>query len=450
MKRAFVLLAAAMLFFTGCSGKTGGNAIETGDISINNEKLLKEFSGTVNISGRYDDTIMLSAEEGEDFRNYIIDIDSGQVSESDSEGTDDRYIYYEPMGDKGSLLVEGEEYRSILKYKDSSGTVRTIADDIGFSEAMNISVSPKGNRVAYTALQEGAEELGIYIYDTSSSVSRRLRDIKDEELEDDFNYLVNWSPDENYVIIQNRYIYDAGSGFLKGELKSVFSRWSPSGSKVAFVLQEDAGGLLQKKVCIYDVSKGSYVEVFTVPEDEYVFGGIAWSGNESKLAFTGVKVGDKNSPDWYMQLNYSSLYVVDVGEKKAKVLETNVDAGDGSMIELSNLMFSREGALLCYTVGNYENCTLHVVNTESLEGKSFENAEYLHWIDNENYGITAGRNSLYFCVGNKILRIDEKLKETVKYTSKIKLDDFYLDRGETGILLFEQQEEEYVARYIGK
>ncbi|MGE5631304.1 MAG: hypothetical protein ACM3TR_09445, partial [Caulobacteraceae bacterium] len=203
-------------------------------------------------------------------------------------------------------------------------------------------------------------------------------------------------------------------------------------------------------VCIYDISKGSYEEIFALTNDEHIFGGMAWSGNENKIAFTGVKIEDENSPDWYMKLNYSSVYIVEVKDKKAKRVETNVDASDGAMIELGNLKFTKEGGLLCYTVGNYEKSKLYVLNTGSLKTKAFENAEYLHWIDNENYGITAGKNSIYFSVNNSILRIDEKLEESVKYTSKTRLDDFFLSRDGNGMLLFEEQGDGYVARYIGK
>lgn len=459
MKRTIGVLMAVLLLLTGCSGKAEGNAAETGDIAINNESLIKEFSGALNIFNRYNDIIMLSAEEGENFKIYDIDMSSGQISESKLNDMADPYVYYEPVGDKGFLVVEGEEYRSILKYMGKDDVTKTIADDIGFSDAVNISVSPKGSRIAYTALQEGKDDLGLYIYDIASASNHKLTDLKSDEFIDDFNYLVSWSPEEDYVIIQDKYIYDAKSGLLKAELKSAFSQWSPSGSKIAFILEESLEGWITttdyytypgKKVCIYDIVKGSYEDVFTITEDEYVFGGISWSGDESRIAFAGVKVEDKNSPDWYMKLNYSSLYIIEVREKKAKTIETNIDASDGAMIELGNLKFSREGALLSYTVGNYENSALYVVNTDSLESKSFDAAEYLHWIDNENYGITAGENSLYFCINNSIVRINEKLQDSVIYTSKSKLDDFYLTKDETGILLFEEQEGVYVARYIGK
>lgn len=458
MKRiVMILMTAMLLLFTGCSEKAGGEAAKTGDIAISSEKLLQEFTGVFNVFNRYNDTIMVSVEEEENLRIYNIDINSGEVRDSEMNNKPDAYISYEPVGDKGFIAVEGEEYRSILKYIGQDGVARTIANDIGFSESINISISPKGNRIAYTALQEGSEDLGLFVYDTASSESYKLKDIKSDEIID-LNYLTVWSSDENNILVQNKYIYDAKSGLLKDEIKSIFSIWSPSGSKIAFILEEDLEGWIPaeyytnpgKKVLIYDVEKGSCEEIFSLPEDEYVFGGMVWSDNESRIAVSGVKVEDKNSVDWYMKLNYSSLYIIDLKGEKIKKIETNADGSDGTMIELGNLKFSRGGKLLSYTVGNYENNTLYIVNTESLESRSFDAAEYLHWIDNENYAISAGENSLYFCIKNSIVRINEKLQNSVKYTSKTKLDDFYITRNETGIILFEEQEGLYILRYIGK
>jgi hypothetical protein len=106
--------------------------------------------------------------------------------------------------------------------------------------------------------------------------------------------------------------------------------------------------------------------------------------------------------------------------------------------------------LLSFTVGNYENSSLHVVNTETLEAKTFENVEYLHWIDGENYSVSAGQNFIYFCSGNSIIQIDEKLQEKTIYKSKTWLDDFYLSRDGKGMLIFELQDDVHTVRYIGE
>jgi hypothetical protein len=151
-----------------------------------------------------------------------------------------------------------------------------------------------------------------------------------------------------------------------------------------------------------------------------------------------------------MKLNYSSVYIVELEGNKSKRLETNADASDGTMIELGNLKFTNQGSLLSFTVGNYEKSSLHLVNTTTLEVKTFENAEYLHWIDGENYIISAGQDTMYFCRDNSIIGIDEKLQENIKYTSKTKLVDFYLSKNGRGMLVFELQDNVHTARYIGE
>ncbi|MGE5630718.1 MAG: hypothetical protein ACM3TR_06410, partial [Caulobacteraceae bacterium] len=233
MKRIIALLMLSIFLFAGCSKDIKEEAIETGDITISNEKIIKEFTGTLNIFNRYGDIVMLSTDTEDVFKNYDVDMNSGQVNESQLNDMMDQYVYYEPVGTKGYLVVEGEEYRNILKFKGKDGAINTIANDIGLSDAINISVSPKGNKVAYTALQEGSENLGLYIYDIASSSNHKLMDIKSDGFIEDFNYLVSWSPDEKHVIIQDKYIYDTENGSNKGELKSVYSQWSPSGFKIA-------------------------------------------------------------------------------------------------------------------------------------------------------------------------------------------------------------------------
>jgi hypothetical protein len=203
-------------------------------------------------------------------------------------------------------------------------------------------------------------------------------------------------------------------------------------------------------VCVYEISKGSYDQVFEIEGDEFIFGGIIWGGKDSMLAFPGIRVKDMSIPDWDLKLNYSSVYIVEPESKKSKRLETNADASDGTMIELGNLKFSNQGNLLSFTVGNYEKINLHIVNTTTLDAKTFENTEYLHWIDGEDYLISSGKDLVYFCRDNSIIQIDEKLQDSIKYTSKTKLDDFYISRDEKGMLVFELQDDLHTVRYIGE
>lgn len=459
MKKLFAVLIALVIVLSGCDGNAGEGAEEKGDINISSERLVKEFSGTVNIFHRSSDNLLLSAEEGELFKYYDIDVSSTQVKDSELTEMADKYIYYEPIGNKGFIVVEEKDYKNTLKFIGKDNAEKIIAEDIGLADAINISISPKAGKVAYTSLLEGSDIYGIFIYNMETAENHKLMNIKSDGLIEGFHYLVNWSPDENNIIIHDKYLYDAYSGSQKGELKSAYSQWSPTGSKIAFVLEDGSGEWLNttdyyvypgKKVCIYDISKGSYDEVFKADGDEYIFGGITWGGKDSLISFSGIKVKDMNLPDWYMKLNYSSVYILELKGNKSKRIETNVDASDGTMIELGNLKFTNQGGLLSFTVGNYEESSLHIVNTTTLEAKTFENAEYLHWIDGENYAISAGKDIMYFCRDNSIIGIDERLQENIKYKSKTKLDDFYLSKDGKGILVFELQDDVHIVRYIGE
>lgn len=459
MKKTYALLVSLMLAFSGCSADAGNAEAAVNEVSTKNESIVKEFSGTVNIFYRHGDNLLLSAEEGEQYRYYDIDAGTAQVSESALTELADKYLYFEPVGSSGYIAVEELEYKNTLKLVGKDASEKIIAEDIGPADAINILISPKSGKLAYTSLLPGSDVYGIYIYDLAAAKSVKLMDIKGDGLIEGFNYLINWSADEGSVIVQDKYIFDTNSGSKKGELKSAYSQWSPTGSKIAFLLEEDSQQWLPttdyyvypgKKVCVYDVSKGSYDQVFEIKDDEFIFGGISWGGNDNSLAFAGIKVGDKSQPDWYMKLNYSSVYIVELENGKAKRTETNVDASDGTMIELGNLKFSNQGRLLSFTVGNYEYSSLHIVNTETLEAKTFDNVEYLHWIEGENYLIPVGEDSFYFSRENSIVKIDEKLQDSIIYTSKSKLDDFYVSANEKGILIFELQEDTHTVRYIGE
>lgn len=461
LKRICAVMALLLLLLSGCSGAPAPvkNGAETGGINARNERLVKEFAGIVNIFYRFGDELVLSAEEGEFFNYYEIGISSSQARESALTDMEGRYIYYEPIGDKGFIAVEELEGRNTLKFIGRDNVEKVIAEDIGEADAINISISPQAGKIAYTSLSGGEDIYDIHIHDMETWNNHKLMDIRSHGLIEGFSHMVNWSPDENNVIISDRYIYDTNSGLQKGELKSSYSVWSTSGSRIAFILDDDSQQWLSaedyyiypgKKVCVYDLSKGSYNEVLKLEGDEYVFGNITWSGNDRMISFPGVKVDDMHSADWYMKLNYSSVYLVEPESGKSKRLETNADASDGTMIELGNIKFSNQGSLLSFTVGNYENSRLFVVNTETLESKTFESIEYLHWIDGENYSVASGQDYIYFCSGNSIIQIDAKLQESTVYKSKTMLDDFYISRDGKGMLIFELQEDVHTARYIGE
>lgn len=458
MKKILAVMFAIMFMLTGCSGDSENNK-GYGNIDVKSERIVKEFTGTVNIFHRSSDSLLLSAEEGELFKYYNIDISTAEVRESELTDMADKYIYYEPIGNKGFIVVEDIDYKSTLKYIDIEGSEHVITEDMGPADAINISIGQRTGSVAYTSLLEGSDIWGLYVYSTETFENKKLMNIKSDGLIEGFQYLANWSPDENYIIINDKQIFDAFSGTQKGELKSAFSQWSPTGVKIAFVLEDESGQWLNtedyhmfqgKKVCVYDVSKGTYEEVFEITEDEYIFGDIIWGGEDGFLAFPGIKAEDTDISDWYMKLNYSSVYIVDLDGNSSKRLETNVDASDGTMIELGNLQFSNRGNLLSFTVGNYERSSLHIVNTTSLEAKAFENTEYLHWIDGEYYLISSEGDAMYFSMVNSIVYIDEKLQEDIIYTSETKLDDFYISEDGAGILIFELQDDAHIARYIGK
>lgn len=457
-KKIFAVIIALALVLSGCSG-TAEEAAADGGINIKNERIIKEFKSTVNVFHRYSDSLLFTSEEGEMTRFHEIDAASSELRDSVLTELAGRYIYYEAVGNGGFIAVEERDYKNTLKYIDKDKGEKVIAEHIGPADAINISISPKAGKLAYTSLLEGNDIYGIYIYDMESSKNYKLTDIRSDGLIDGFNYLVNWSPDENNVIIHDKYIYDANSGSQKGEIKSAYSNWSADGSRIAFILEEEPNQWLSttdysvypgKKICIYDISTGGYDEVFRIEGDEYILGEITWSGNGRLLSFAGIKLEDSSLPDWYMKLNYSSIYIIEAESKRSKRLETAVDASDGTMIELGNIKFSNQGSLLSFTVGNYEESSLYIVNTDTLEVKDYENVEYLHWIDGENYAVAAGRDSMYFCRDNSIVRIDDKLQENIIYTSQARLDDFYLSTEGKGIVIFELLEDVHTVRYIGE
>ena len=136
MKKVFAVMIVLMLVLFGCSEGTRDRETENGDINIKNERLVKEFAGTVNIFHRYFDNLLLSAEEGDDYKYYDIDIGTGQVKESELTDIADRYFYYEPIGNKGFIVVEDSNYRSTMKFIGKERRGACCADDIGPPDAI--------------------------------------------------------------------------------------------------------------------------------------------------------------------------------------------------------------------------------------------------------------------------------------------------------------------------
>lgn len=459
MKKIIMLLSVGLILLAGCAASDAvAGAAE--DLAIKNEKIVKEFGSTVNVFNRAGDSVMLTVENGDIFENYNLNVSTGQLDQAGANDFNEQYLHYESVGDKGQFYVEGSAGENTLFFKANDAEAKKIAGNIGYSDSANVSVSPNGNFVVFTARKEGAQEYGLFAYDIGKSKLNTMLDFVDKHLIEGFSYMISWAPDEKHVIVNDKYVFNAETGKLRSELKSAYSRWSPSGSRIAFILDDGKEKWLAsgeedavypgKVVCVYDVRDGGYQEVFMITGDEYVFGDIVWDDTEKKIAFTGISVKDKKSPDWYMQLIYNCIYIVEIDSRKAHRLETNVEGSGEQAVELANLKFSITGKLLGYTVGNFEKSDLYVCKTDSLEKKVFQDVEYLHWIGGESYVIPNGSDSFYFSAGNSILRIDTDLKEAVKYTSKLDLDDMYLSKDGTAMVLFETQENQCVIRYIGK
>jgi outer membrane murein-binding lipoprotein Lpp len=204
MKKIFMILISLTLVLSGCGGNAKKDAAAVGEINIKNEKLVKEFTSTVNISHRAGDNLMLSAEEGEQFKYYDIDISSAQVKDSELTEMAGRYIFNEPVGNMGFVVVEELDYKNTLKFIGLDNKEKVIAEDIGSADAINISISPKASKIVYTSLLEGSDVYGIYIYDMEASKNLKLMDIKSDGLIEGFDYLINWSPDENNVIVHDK------------------------------------------------------------------------------------------------------------------------------------------------------------------------------------------------------------------------------------------------------
>ena len=459
MKKLVILLIIAVFAFSGCSGKKEGAAtVKDKDISFNNEKVVKEIKGAANVFKRYEDKLFLTAENGDTLESYSVDIVKGQVAVIENIIQDDQFTFYEAAGDGGFISVQNVDQQSILKFKDKSGKVKDIATNIGNSDGVNVSISPSGKKVAYTAQIVGSSSYGLYIFDTASQKSHILMDRVPGDFVSGFGYMVNWSPEEENVIISDKYIFSTVSGSKKGELQSAFTEWSSSGRYIAFISEENGAWLSTedsdvyagKTVCIYDTKTGDFRQIFTLPEGEYILGDICWSENENKIAFSGVSIKDKNDKQWYAKLIYNAVYIVNVKDGNPKRLETKVDISLLKDTELSNFKFSKAGGILSFTIGSFEKSTLHIINSETMKEKIYENAEYLHWMDGENYVIPVANDMFYFCNNNSVLRIDSTLQEKSKYKSKTKLDDFYISKDNTSMIIIEQQNNTGLIRYLSK
>ncbi len=459
MRKIVILLLSSLLLLSGCGNKAA--AVETAeDLTIKNEKIVKEFSSTVNVFNRSGDVVMLTAENGDVFENYHLNVGTGQFAQAGISDFNEQYLHYERIADTGQLYVEGSEGDNTLFFKAKDGEAKKIAVNIGYSDSANVSVSPNGKYVVLTSKKEGSDAYGLYVYDLGNAKLSTMLDLIDKHLIQGFGYMISWAPNDKHVIVNDKYVFNAETGKLRSELKSAYSKWSSSGSRIAFILEDGREKWLAsgeedavypgKVVCVYDVQDGDYQEVFMVTGDEYVFGDIVWDDAEDRIAFAGISVKDKKSPDWYMQLTYNCIYMVEIDSRKAIRLETNVNGGGEKPVELANLKFSATGKLLAYTVGNFEKSDLYVCKTDSLEQKTFTDVEYLHWIRGESYVITDRYDSLYFSAGNGIVRIDTGLKDTLIYTAKTDLDDMYLSEDGKAMVLFESLENQSVLRYIGK
>jgi hypothetical protein len=282
----------------------------------------------------------------------------------------------------------------------------------------------------------------LQLYNLETGKTLQLVDTLNEDLLNDMEGNISWSPDEAYLTVSNKLVFNSEGGKLLTEINAENVFWSASGDKLAYIKPDNGLG---KSLLVLDIKTAAIEEVFIANNGEYLPGYMVWNENETKLAFVTAaanagKVQEGISP-------YKAIYDLDLSSKKALRIDYALEMNQGQVERLISMHYNSQGNILAAAVGGYSDSDLYMINISTGEWKFYMNAEYLHNENNEDYVCSAG-NSLYYVQGQKIIEIDESMNKRLIYTSADIIEDIYISSKVGSMIIIEKSKHGTVLRQL--
>jgi hypothetical protein len=438
MKRFIVLMVSLCLIGTGCASKQVDNIEVTTAVKIQN--YIGRFEGNVSLFRGSGDRLIIQKEQEEGFDIFNMDIAKPTLHFDYSVNPLDDQLYYKQLDANNTLRVKqlgNSEENNVLILEGR--ITKNIAKQIGYSETALVSTSPTQKYIVYCKVDDILNSYSLNLYNRETDKTLLLIEAVNEEVLNDMQGSIVWSPSEAYLVVANKQIFNAENGKLTNEINAESIQWSDGGDKLAYIKSENGLG---KSISILDVKKSAAEEVFVVNQGEYLPGFIVWSENETRLAIVTASTTEVDG-----MRQYKAIYSLDLSKKEAVRIDAALQMEAEQVSKLVSMHYNSLGNILALTLADNWGSNLYVYNINTSEWQLFLNIEYLHYENNEDYICSTG-NRLYFVQGQCINELDENMNFKQIHKSKDVLEDIYISKDGSSMIIIERSENRILLRQL--
>ncbi|MDF2840781.1 MAG: hypothetical protein K0Q99_1553 [Clostridia bacterium] len=442
MKKCISIIIIACIVFTSCT-RVQENDIEASSKPIKTERYIGRLKGNISLYRSYMDNIVIANEKEEGFDIYSLDISSPIIRFEYAIQPQNKLLYSKQLDADRTLRVKqlgNSEENNVLTLEGK--VTKEIAKRIAYSASALVATSPSQRYVVYCTATDYLNAYGLYLYDLDKEQGCLLTDQVSEELLNDMEGNIAWSPDEASLVVSNKLVFHATSGALIGQINAEKVLWSATGSKLAYIKSEKSLG---KSINILDLSASAVEEVFIVNQGEYLPGYIVWNDEETKLAFVTSLIQAAEASG--NMIPYHGIYSLNLTDKEAVRVDTILQLDQAVVGRLENMQYNALGCILTLAIGNSSGCDLYVYNIDTGYNEVLFNVEYLHDENNESYTCSS-ENNLYFIQSQRIVEMDAYMNYRVIYQSEEAIEDIYISKKMSRMIVIEKSKEGIILRQL--
>ncbi|HYE09526.1 MAG TPA: hypothetical protein VEF53_05055, partial [Patescibacteria group bacterium] len=261
MKKFIFIIIAICLSTVGCV-KSPEKQIEAAYMPVKTQKFIGRFQEDVSIYRESEDKLAIQKELEESFELLSVDIDKGILRFEYTISPQDKLLYFKQLNAERVLKVKqlgNSEENNVLLLEGKAA--KKIAEKIAFSQTALVSTSPSQKYVVYCAVDDILNRYGLYLYHLETGKTLQLLDTVNEELLNDMEWNLSWSPDEDFLAVSDKAVFYTEDGKLLSEINAENLLWSAHGSKLAYIKSAEGCG---KSIFVLDTNTAGIEEVFIV------------------------------------------------------------------------------------------------------------------------------------------------------------------------------------------
>jgi|GEM_PF-4580169 len=447
MKKKILSVILLSMIAAGCSEEMNIESIVKESVEAQapaaEHRFIGRFDESINVYRAFKNRIMIQSEQNEGFEVYSLDINLPSLHFNYKVHNQDDLLYIRQLNGERTIKVKqmgnGEE-NNVMVLEDKSP--KNIAKRVAYSGNALVSVSPSQRHIVYCAAGDIQNNYNLYVYDIETEKSQQFMNAATEDLLNDMEGNIAWSPNNDMVVVSNKQVFDINTGRLIKEINGQSVKWAKDGSKLAYIRAEGGYG---KAVCILDMSALEPEEVFITNQGEYLPGYMIWNGQGTKLAFATAAQEDAEAE--YGAALYKAVYSLDCLSKEAVRVDTALQMQQTEIMNLQSLHYNAAGTVLTLVTENFSGNDLRVFNLNTEASSFYSNIEYLHDEDNEDY-VCSTENNIYFVQNSSIIQLSESLDSHKIYQSAAFIEDVYVSSEGNTMLIIEKTEKGSVLRQL--